>query len=469
MSVLAARPMDAAEERHTARELGRASFRVKVVKIVCGIALGVCFWYSVPYAVPPPTTNGVANAASALAENYAGSNSRQVAMPVIALLAAYMLWRLPKRGRIGGRLVAVALLYIGWAIVSCAWSTVLPVTEKRLIVFLMDCLFAYTAARTLSVMELALWGFASTGVVALISLYVDVAQQHSFAPFDPEYRFQGVMQPNNQAMNLVVCIVCALTLAQQRPRLTRWLAPVVIFALALLALSRSRLSTILCIGMVLAIVMPIAKRKLGAHTRAIALLAGLAVGAPLLILVIGSSNGSAAQSVFMMGRNDTENTSSLSNRMPLWTELMGSVVQHPWFGFGYEAFWTPERVERVSLDQGWAVPHGHNTYLDQMLSLGVVGMLLYMGAVGGGCVVAWRRYRHRRRAESLLPALLITWMMIESLAESTPLDPYLPTILAYICVVKMFLAEGSEAESDRARGPREIMTGVSPVKAGSAW
>jgi hypothetical protein len=60
-------------------------------------------------------------------------------------------------------------------------------------------------------------------------------------------------------------------------------------------------------------------------------------------------------------------------------------------------------------------------------------------------------------------------MMIESLAESTPLDPYLPTILAYICVVKMFLAEGSEAESDRARGPREIMTGVSPVKAGSAW
>jgi O-antigen ligase len=184
------------------------------------------------------------------------------------------------------------------------------------------------------------------------------------------------------------------------------------------------------------------------------------VGVPAFIFLAGRSGSGAAQSAFMMGRTDTENTSNLSNRAPLWSELMESVRTRPWFGFGYEAFWTAARVERVSTDQGWVVPNAHDTYLDQTLSLGAVGAVLYAGMLWGAIFVAWRRYFRDRSETSLMPALLLTWLALTGVAESAPLDPYLPTILAYSCIAKMCLVEGSESESDRLQRKDKIIGGV---------
>jgi O-antigen ligase len=162
---------------------------------------------------------------------------------------------------------------------------------------------------------------------------------------------------------------------------------------------------------------------------------------------VGKNGTNAAQMAFMMGRSDTENTSNLSNRAPLWGELMESVERNPWLGVGYDAFWTPARVESISADQGWAVPHAHNTYLDQALSLGVVGALLYTAMVWSAMVMAWGRYRSDGSAGNLLAAVLITWLALEGLAESVPLDPYLPTLLAYACIAKMCMVKNPERAS----------------------
>ena len=105
------------------------------------------------------------------------------------------------------------------------------------------------------------------------------------------------------------------------------------------------------------------------------------------------------------------------------------------------------------------VPHAHDTYLDQTLSRGVSGMLLYVGSLCGGAVIAWRRFRRRPSEQSLLPAILLTWLALTGVAESTPLDPYLPTILAYSCLVKVCLIEGSEEETDSHFGD-EIIHGM---------
>lgn len=451
--------MDAAAARLERWAWEKASHRGRRVRIVCALALAVCFWFSVPYGIPKAATNGLQEAATAAAQNFEGSLSRQIAVPILAAFALYLLWRFPRRGLWQGSLRWPVIAFVLWATVSVAWSQAPPTTGKRLVVFLCDALFAYALARVASVLEMALWGFLTTGAVALISLGVDIFYQHRFAPFDPDYRFMGVMEANYQAMNLLVGMLCAMTLLQRRVRWAKWLLPALGGELVLLALTRSRLSTALTIVLLSVMFLRWARAHWQPQTRALMLVALLCVAVPAGMLAVGNDPQSAAERAFMMGRTDTENTQSLSNRAPLWSELFEYVKRRPVLGFGYAAFWTPARVDRISLDQGWTVPNGHDTYLDQWLSLGFIGMVLFCASVWGACGVAWRRDRRERTPESLLTALLLTWLALESLAETVPLDPYLPSMLAYACLAKMCLTPGSEP---RLGADAPIVQGLPP-------
>ncbi len=424
----------------------RSAYFLRLCKIVCAVLLGVCFWFSVPYYLPlkldPDPLKAAANEAAA----YEGNFSRQLAMPAIFLISAYMLWRLPKRGFFtrASKLSYCALGYVGWAVASSAWSLDPAITLKRIVVFLINAFFIFVLARVASILEIALLGFVCTGTVALISLVVDITVQHAFSPFDPDYRFMGVMTANFQAMNLLVCLLCGLTLAASRPRWLLWMAPLLTLFSGLLFLTRARVGTFLCLGMTVFVLLRMAKQHLQPTSRALAISLALMIVVPGAVFALGKSGGGALTDVFMMGRNDTQNTASLSNRAPLWDELMDSVEQHPVLGVGFEAFWSPERVEKVSFDQGWMVPHAHNTYLDQTLSLGAVGAVLYAFTVIGGCIIGWKRYRRRPSERTLLPPLLLTWLALLSLTESIPVSPYLPTLIAYACLVKLAMEEGSD-------------------------
>ena len=160
---------------------------------------------------------------------------------------------------------------------------------------------------------------------------------------------------------------------------------------------------------------------------------------------LGRSGLGTVTEVFMMGRTDSENTASLSNRAPLWNELWKSVLQRPLLGFGFEAFWSAERVEQISQDQGWIVPHAHNTYLDQTLSLGVVGAILYALTLLVACYKAWWRYRYSRGPEDLLLLLLLGWPLLIGLTESVPVAPCMPTLIAYAGILRLCFEEDPAA------------------------
>ena len=467
MSTVLLERMQAAERQLEATDAGRAQFRVRLIKLFCMAVLGVCFWYSVPYYLPLKVDPNPAIAAANEAAAYEGNFSRQVSMPVIALVSAFLLWRLPRRGRMTTRFLWVVLAYCAWVFTSYLWSIDPAVTGKRLIVFAIDAGIAYALARTFSMAEMAVLGFSTFSVVALLSFYVDTVQEQIFRPFDADYRFTGVMTANYQAMNLLVAMMCGLTILRRRPQWAKWILPVLGWELGLLYLTRARLSAVLCVVLLAILSTRMLRERLKPQMQALALLGLLAVAAPALIYVAGSKGSGAAQDAFMMGRKDTENTSSLSNRAPLWAELWESVMTRPLQGFGYAGFWAPERVEQVSYDQGWMVPNAHDTYLDQTLSLGLVGAFLYTAMLWGGCVLAWRRNSREQSAESLLPAILLTWLSLTSVAESVPLDPYLPSLLAYTCLIKMAMAEGSERETDAGPEARYLVGGGLPTAAAS--
>ena len=460
MSFALAAGQVSAQDRRTLREYQRRSFRTRALKISLAVAFFFLFWAATPYYLPLKVDPDPAVAAANEAEAYQGNLSRQIAMPIVLGVSLFMLWRLPKRGRIGGQLVYVVAAYLAWNLISVAWSESPGTTEKRLVVLGINALLCWTLARTLSMVEIASLGFMAGSLTMVLSFVADAFVQHIFAPGDPDYRFTGVMTANYQAENLVLLILCALTLMQKRPRWTVWLGGWLVLVLGFLFLTRSRLSTIICLLLAGGMCLRLVRQRLTVTQRAMVYFGIAAVVLPGLIYAVGREGAGAAQSAFMMGRTDTENTSNLSNRAPLWAELWETgVLEHPWIGVGYDGFWTPARVEKISLDQGWMVPHAHDTYLDQTLSIGAIGALLYIGSLWGAAAIAWRRNYVERSAESLLTAALLTWVALTSVAESLPIDPYLPTILAYTCVVKMCLARGSEAASDAAFDREPLLRG----------
>lgn len=444
---LASRPT-AAQQRE-ANRFAAASAAVRRSKLWLAGLFAVLFWFSVPYSLPRhlPSANASVRATDN-AEQFEGSASRQIAVPLLGLCAAYMLWRYPKRGILGGRLLLLVCCYVAWALASTAWSEDPSLTAKRLVVFALDCFFTYALARTLSTMEMALGAMLATFATGLLSVLSDIVLLHTFNPADPDYRLMGVMTPNQQAMNLVACALCSMALLLRRPRWAPWLSAVLSVTLAMLWITRARIGTILCLLLLALAANKFLRDRARPHTRVVIALLLLIVAAPALVYAFGSSGSGAAQSAFMMGRTDTENTSNLSNRLPLWQELMDSVDQRPILGYGYGAFWTPARAAQISRDQGWPVPHAHNTYLDQVIALGVIGGALYFAMMVSALVVSWRRYLHLRSSTNLLNAMLLTWLVLLSSSESTPLEPHMPTLLVYIAVVRMCLREGSVDTSD---------------------
>jgi O-antigen ligase len=306
----------------------------------------------------------------------------------------------------------------------------------------MGVVLAVAMAKAFTALDLARIGFYSCGVVGVLAMLCDMFITKTFAPLDPEYRLMGVMSSNSQAQNLTACIFCGLTLLLRFPKRAKWMTPALALMAFLLYFTRGRTATIACLVLSLFYIKRIIDVKYKVHTRAAILLLAMAMALPSLIL-LGSKAGDVAQGAFMMGRDDTQNTASLSNRAPLWDELMGYVDYRPYLGYGYNAFWTSGRISKISADQGWGVPNAHNTYLDQELSIGIPGVILYTVVLWGVLFVVWKRYRRDPRAETLLGPIMLSWLVFTTFAESIPLDPFLPTFLVYVLLAQALMPEGA--------------------------
>lgn len=78
--------------------------------------------------------------------------------------------------------------------------------------------------------------------------------------------------------------------------------------------------------------------------------------------------------------------STATGRLPLWTAVWSQIMDRPWFGYGYSAFWSGVEANRgfVSRSVGFAVTHPHNGYLELVLAFGIpigIGIVLAIGAV----------------------------------------------------------------------------------------
>jgi O-antigen ligase len=300
-----------------------------------------------------------------------GDTYRQVGISILGfggLIAA--LRTKNRRTRWAGVSSFLVLAIVVWCLLSITWSVDPPVSARRFLAMSLTLLGALGVVSRWSHADIVKLIAIGTAFFMLSSLLYDI-RFGLFDPLSPDYRFGGLFSLNAQGQNcalLTLAAIAASTIVPSSALLYRALS-IVGFAVLLLTRSRTSVAALLA-GLVvyLYLTLPTEKKwKLGYVTGVLVLL--------VIVIAIGS-----LPNILLLGRG-MEDTSTLTGRTPLWSECLYQAQPRLLTGFGHGAFWTPEMIEEISYTVGWTVASAHSAYIEIVLNLGLVGVLLYLGAL----------------------------------------------------------------------------------------
>ncbi len=317
------------------------------------------------------------------------------------------------RAATGTALSRPALVAIAWysaaAVASSLWSVYPSATLWRSVVYLGLVLLAVALARLsddeLSTILVLLASVAVVGSLAVIVLHHDVGT-------DRDGNWIGVYTNRNSLAPLAAIGVIAglhwlLARAMPASRYRRgWGAALVVASLATLGGAGSRtawlaLATALVSATALGVVAAASRSRRWPPPKTRAAAAGGAMAAA----VVGVAVVAAAWDV-----------STFAQRRTIWSLVWDRVLERPWGGYGFFAFWeVPELVaEHELLARGSA----HNSLVETALGLGLIGaapfvMLAVMAAVNAG-----RGLWLRPSAGTGMWAAVTVFVLVENMTES---------------------------------------------------
>lgn len=162
-------------------------------------------------------------------------------------------------------------------------------------------------------------------------------------------------------------------------------------------------------------------RRIGQRGRAKVYLSGLG----LLVVVVGGTFLTWNRFTALLGKSPT-----LTGRTDIWAQVIPLAKQHPVFGWGWLGYWVPwaKPFDGLAVRGGVEYLQAHNAWIDMWLQLGIVGVvvlgLLALTTLGRAWFLAVDRpmtdatTTHRYTAVALLPLLVLTAQLVQSLAES---------------------------------------------------
>ncbi|MDD7962167.1 O-antigen ligase family protein [Microbacterium thalli] len=156
-----------------------------------------------------------------------------------------------------------------------------------------------------------------------------------------------------------------------------------------------------------------------------------------ILYVVFTFSGAAIIATLWMLRDDLfellGRSSDLSGRKEIWATVGARFAESPLIGWGYSVPWVPTDpfFDGWIIDRGVTVMQAHSTWYDVAMQLGVVGLLFFAVALG---VFTWRAWflalgRVPKPGDSpeprsrllLIPALVATILLVQSITESSPL------------------------------------------------
>jgi exopolysaccharide production protein ExoQ len=113
---------------------------------------------------------------------------------------------------------------------------------------------------------------------------------------------------------------------------------------------------------------------------------------------------------------------TLTGRTDIWELVIDVIHKKPWFGYGYDAFWSQglkgdaAYVWRAFL---WEAPHAHNGFLDIWVQLGFVGIALLLMGLYFHLFHGLVQLRYTTEPEYLWPVVLLVYCIFNNLTETT--------------------------------------------------
>jgi O-antigen ligase len=265
------------------------------------------------------------------------------------------------------------MIVLAYCLISASWAINPLISVRRLVLtglviwLIVRCVGDLGAVRTIRLLRILL-------VVLMVANYAAVfltpfgVHGSGFDESDAVAGdWRGVFGHKNTAGTAAALTVLLFLFDRQRIEL--WVSgAVVLFSLIFLYYSGSRTSmAVLPVAVIAGALMT----RYKPHHRGFVW--------PLLTVAIGA----AVVAVFMYSsaiQQLLEDPGALTGRSRIWQLLLIYAQEHPWAGSGFASFWQIGPSSPIyKLTNDWVakfVPHGHNGYLDLLVTIGIPGLIL---------------------------------------------------------------------------------------------
>ena len=186
-------------------------------------------------------------------------------------------------------------------------------------------------------------------------------------PWLSDYRFAGTQPWNLEGFCLLLFVLSSVAAADADPRQKFLFRCLAMYGLAFLLLTRAR-------GSMMGVTVGLLIYVLLSRSLVTKITLGLAAAISTLLVYMSGLSDKLLDFVMRGG----EGTTTLTGRQPLWDLAWTFVSAHPLTGYGYQAFWTLDTADYFSSELHWEnASNTHNMYLDNILTLGYVGLVLH--------------------------------------------------------------------------------------------
>ena len=299
-----------------------------------------------------------------------------MSLPLI-LPGATAALRLLLAGWLGGAIVA-------WSLLSFLWASHPDLTIRRGIAFAivyltMVCLVA--AARSSVNVFRALAGVV--GAITVLNVFVMVAMpQVSWSPIGQK----GIFDAKNTAgtIGMLTVVMLGVSMFLLRARSLRLLLALV-YAMSWLFLLLTKSKTSIGVAVLITAAAPLFHLLVsrGGGWRSLAFLAAVvAIGAAWIAGILA---GVSRDDLVLVVFGDL----TFSQRTPIWADVVKSIGDRPWLGYGFGSFWEIGEPLNPLKYAPWdafyvdaqVINTAHSGYLDQLLQTGGVGFALGLAAI----------------------------------------------------------------------------------------
>ncbi|MFM9878095.1 MAG: O-antigen ligase family protein [Rhodoglobus sp.] len=259
-----------------------------------------------------------------------------------------------------------------------------------------------------------------------------------FQVFD-EGRIQGIVGNSNTLgfLSLLAVIIFSIQLVDRTVNRGRAIAWIVV-AFVVLAFTRSATVTVALVVVIAAGgALLVVRRASSPRARAL-VYGGLGAG----VIAVGTLGWVLRDPILgLLGKS-----SDLTGRLGIWQAVIELGQQRPVAGWGWVSFWVPWAApfDELAFRNGVRQLQAHNAWIDIWFQVGIIGLIVFGALVVSAGIRSWFFAVDRRQtvpgepapysAITLLPVLVLTALLVQSVAESRLLDEYGLALLVIIAV-----------------------------------